>query len=53
MPSKSDEETSAELVARHAESTGRVALMWSDVHAKVGLLFEDLCASAAILGNPI
>ena len=40
-----DEETSAGLVARHAELIGRVTLMWSDVHAQVGQLFEDFCAS--------
>jgi hypothetical protein len=41
-----DEKTSSELVARHAELIGRVTLMWSDVHAEVGQLFEDFCASA-------
>jgi hypothetical protein len=41
-----DEEAGAELVARHAELIGRVTLMWSDVHAQIGQLFEDFCASA-------
>jgi hypothetical protein len=41
-----DDKTSGELVARHAELIGRVTLMWSDVHAQVGQLFEDFCASA-------
>jgi hypothetical protein len=33
------------VVARHAALIGRVTLMWSDVHAQVGQLFEDFCAS--------
>ena len=33
------------VVAGHAELIGRVTLMWSDVHAQVGQLFEDFCAS--------
>jgi hypothetical protein len=41
-----DEGTDSELIARHAELIGRVTLMWSDVHAQVGQLFEDFCASA-------
>ena len=40
-----DDTTSGELVARHAELIGRVTLMWSDIHAQVGQLFEDFCAS--------
>jgi hypothetical protein len=40
-----DHKTSGELVARHAELIGRVTLMWSDVHALAGLLFEDFGAS--------
>lgn len=35
-----------ELVASHAELIGRVTLMWSDIHAQAGQLFEDFCASA-------
>ena len=41
-----DDTTSGELVARHAELIGRVTLMWSDIHAQAGQLFEDFCASA-------
>jgi hypothetical protein len=41
-----DEGAGSELVTRHAELIGRVTLMWSDVHAQVGQLFEDFCASA-------
>ena len=33
------------VVARHAELIGYVTLMWSDVHAQVGQLFEDFCSS--------
>jgi hypothetical protein len=33
------------VVARHAALIGHVTLMWSDVHAQVGQLFEDFCAS--------
>jgi hypothetical protein len=33
------------IFAAHAELIGRVTLMWSDVHAQVGQLFEDCCAS--------
>ena len=40
-----DDTTSGELVARHAELIGRVTLMWSDIHAQAGQLFEDFCAS--------
>jgi hypothetical protein len=40
-----DPRTGGGVVARHAELIGRVTLMWSDVHAKVGQLFEDFCAS--------
>jgi hypothetical protein len=40
--------TGSELVARHAELVGRVTLMWSDVHAQVGQLFEDFCASKIV-----
>jgi hypothetical protein len=41
-----DEPTGSELVARHAELIGRVTLMWNDVHAQAGQLFQDFCASA-------
>jgi hypothetical protein len=41
-----DEKTGSELVARHAELIGRVTLMWNDVHAQAGQLFQDFCASA-------
>jgi hypothetical protein len=37
--------TGGGVVARHAELIGRVTLMWSDVHAQVGQLFEDFCSS--------
>jgi len=40
-----DDKTSGELIAGHAELIGRVTLMWSDVHAQIGQLFEDFCAS--------
>ena len=33
------------IFAAHAELIGRVTLMWSDVHAQVGQLFEDFCSS--------
>jgi hypothetical protein len=33
------------IFAAHAELIGRVTLMWSDVHAQVGHLFENFCAS--------
>ena len=36
------------VVARHAALIGRVTLMWSDVHAQVGQLFEDFCASEEV-----
>ena len=41
-----DDKTGGELVAQHAELIGRVTLMWSDIHAQAGQLFEDFCASA-------
>jgi hypothetical protein len=42
----SDDQTVAGgMVACHAELIGRVTLMWNDVHAQVGQLFEDFCAS--------
>jgi hypothetical protein len=41
-------ESGSELVSRHAELVGRVTLMWSDVHAQVGQLFEDFCASKKV-----
>jgi hypothetical protein len=41
-----DEATGSELVARHAELIGRVTLMWNDVHAQAGQLFQDFCSSA-------
>src|SRR6516165_415146 len=44
--SMTDDTTSGELVAGHAELIGRVTLMWSDIHAQAGQLFEDFCASA-------
>jgi hypothetical protein len=40
-----DSRMSGGIVARHAELIGRVTLMWSDVHALAGQLFEDFCAS--------
>jgi hypothetical protein len=40
-----DPRTGGGVVAPHAELIGRVTLMWSDVHAHVGQLFEDICAS--------
>lgn len=40
-----DPKTGPELISRHAELIGRVALMWSDVHRKTGQLFEDFVAS--------
>ena len=39
------------VVARHAELIGYVTLMWSDVHAQVGQLFEDFCAGRGILNK--
>ena len=40
-----DDKTGGGLVARHAELIGRVTLMWSDVHAQIGQLFDLFCAS--------
>jgi hypothetical protein len=38
--------TGPELIARHAELIGRVALLWSDVHQHIGQLFEQFTPSA-------
>lgn len=44
----SKRKSGSELVSRHAELVGRVTLMWSDVHAQVGQLFEDFCSSKKV-----
>jgi hypothetical protein len=41
-----NDKTGDELVASYAELIGRVAVVWNDVHAQIGQLFEDFCASA-------
>jgi hypothetical protein len=37
--------TGGDLIARHAELIGRVTLMWSDVHQRIGQLFEQFAQS--------
>jgi len=43
-----NDKTGDELVASHAELIGRVALVWNDVQAEVGLLFVEFCTAAEV-----